>query len=58
MSNIKLVTLDLDDTLWDVMKTIVRAEKMLRAWLSQNTPDALEIYLSDAASRIREEVVE
>ena len=58
MSNIKLVTFDLDNTLWDVMKTIVRAEKMLRAWLSQNTPDALEIYLSDAASRIREEVVE
>ena len=43
MSNIKLVTFDLDNTLWDVMKTIVRAEKMLRAWLSENTPDALDI---------------
>lgn len=57
MSDIQLVTFDLDNTLWDVMKTIVRAEKMLRAWMSENTPRALDIYLSDAASRIREEVV-
>lgn len=36
---IKLITFDLDNTLWDVMPVIVKAEKNLRAWLEERVPD-------------------
>ena len=34
---IELITFDLDNTLWDVTQTIVRAEQSLRQWM-QKTP--------------------
>jgi putative hydrolase of the HAD superfamily len=36
--SIKLITFDLDDTLWDTAPVIVSAEAMLRDWLAQNAP--------------------
>jgi len=33
---IELITFDLDDTLWDTAPVIVKAEQVLRDWLSQN----------------------
>ncbi|MDD2059506.1 HAD-IA family hydrolase [Pseudomonas sp. GD03860] len=37
--SIKLITFDLDDTLWDTAPVIVSAEAVLRDWLAANAPD-------------------
>lgn len=57
-TQIELVTFDLDNTLWDVSQTIVRAEQSLRQWMQENTADALTVYTSDAIGNIRERVLE
>lgn len=36
--SIKLVTFDLDDTLWDTAPVIVSAEAVLRDWLAEHAP--------------------
>ncbi|MBF8673124.1 HAD-IA family hydrolase [Pseudomonas fulva] len=36
--NIKLITFDLDDTLWDTAPVIASAEVVLRDWLQDNAP--------------------
>jgi putative hydrolase of the HAD superfamily len=36
--SIKLITFDLDDTLWDTAPVIVSAEAMLRDWLAEHAP--------------------
>ena len=36
--SIKLLTFDLDDTLWDVATVITHAEDTLRRWLGENAP--------------------
>lgn len=37
--SIRLITFDLDDTLWDVAPVMNNAERELRQWLSQHAPD-------------------
>ena len=54
---IELITFDLDNTLWDVTQTIIRAEQSLRQWMQENTSDALAIYASDAVDGIRQGVL-
>ncbi len=56
MSSIKLITLDLDNTLWDVDSIIIKAEAMLKAWLLENVPDSLAHYQPDNLNRLRQEV--
>jgi len=56
-NKIKIVTLDLDNTLWDVEATIIMAEKNMRQWMQDNVPEALDIYKSDATAEIRNQVV-
>jgi len=41
---IRLVTFDLDDTLWDVAPVIVQAERALQEWLEQRAPALAERY--------------
>lgn len=36
---IKLITFDLDDTLWDTAPVIVSAEATLRQWLAEHAPN-------------------
>ena len=55
--NIQLISFDLDNTLWDVKKTIIGAEKTLRLWMQQHTPEALAVYASDAVEGIRHDVL-
>jgi len=43
-SNIKLLTIDLDDTLWPCMPTIMHAEKTSYAWLQQHCPKISQTY--------------
>lgn len=35
---IKLITFDLDDTLWDNAPAIIGAETLLRDWLTEHAP--------------------
>ncbi|XOV83921.1 MAG: HAD family hydrolase [bacterium] len=56
MGRIKLITLDLDNTLWDVDSIIMKAEAMLQAWLRENVPDALQHYEPDNLNRLRQDV--
>ena len=50
---IHLITLDLDNTLWDIEKTMVRAEKELRLHLKSVSEKAFDIYCSATTSEIR-----
>ena len=53
---IHLITLDLDNTLWDIEKTMVRAEKELRMHLSPFRK-AFDIYCSETTSKIRDRLL-
>ena len=50
---IRLITLDLDNTLWDIEKTMLRAEKELRVHLKTVSDKAFDIYCSETTSEIR-----
>ena len=55
---IRLITLDLDNTLWDIEKTMVRAEKELRVHLKSVSEKAFDIYCSETTSEIRNRLLE
>ena len=50
---IHLITLDLDNTLWDIEKTMVRAERELRMHLKSVSEKAFDIYCSETTYEIR-----
>jgi FMN hydrolase / 5-amino-6-(5-phospho-D-ribitylamino)uracil phosphatase len=55
IARIKAISLDLDDTLWPVLPTIERAEKVLHQWLVAHAPMAAALFSSPSALReIRE----
>lgn len=56
-SNVRAITLDLDDTLWPVLPTLLHAEKTLRDWLRSNTPATADLLANDSAG-IRTRVVQ
>ena len=41
---IKVLSFDLDDTLWPCLPTILRAEELLHKWLSVNVPEISSSY--------------
>jgi len=41
---IKVLSFDLDDTLWPCLPTIMRAEKLLFQWLSDHVPEITQSY--------------
>jgi len=51
-ANIKLITFDLDDTLWDGTEVILHAEKAQQKWLNENVPHISE-FLSQEEMRNR-----
>jgi len=53
---IKLVTFDLDDTLWDVKPTLLRAEARQNEWLKANRPGCVEQYDHDALFEFKKSV--
>ncbi len=55
-ASLKALTLDLDDTLWPVWPTIVRAEAELRAWMQQQAP-ATAAAFDDRSLRKRREAL-
>lgn len=44
---ISLITFDLDNTLWDVLPTLLRAEKIQNEWLALHRPGATDKYDQD-----------
>lgn len=44
MPDIKVITFDLDNTLWDVDPALLRAEEAQRQWLLANRPGTIEDY--------------
>ena len=57
MHRIRAITLDLDDTLWEITPVIRRAEAALWAWLGENFPKIPEAFSPEAAYGLREEVM-
>ena len=51
IARIKAISLDLDDTLWPVLPTIERAEKVLHQWLVEHAPMAAALFSSPEALR-------
>jgi putative hydrolase of the HAD superfamily len=50
---IRLITFDLDNTLWSVEDVLVRAEARMRAWLDANVPDYYRLLDRDAILELR-----
>ncbi len=58
MHRIRAITLDLDDTLWEIGPVIRRAEAELWAWLSEHYPAIPARFTPEAVAALRREVVE
>jgi FMN hydrolase / 5-amino-6-(5-phospho-D-ribitylamino)uracil phosphatase len=57
LQHIRAITLDLDDTLWEIGPVISRAEAELWCWLSENCPRIPALFSEQAALQLREEVI-
>lgn len=57
MNGIRTITLDLDDTLWEIHPVIKRAEQRLYAWLDENYPRITEQFAPEDIRAVRAEVV-
>jgi putative hydrolase of the HAD superfamily len=53
---IKLITFDLDNTLWDVEPALLRAERAQQEWLLKNRPGAVEQYDHNALLEFKKSV--
>lgn len=58
MNGIRLITFDLDNTLWDNDPVITRAENRLYQWLQDNCPKLAERFSADELIRLRLELLE
>lgn len=57
LKKIRTITLDLDDTLWEIHPVIKRAEQALYAWLGENYPRITELYQPDDMRAVRTQVM-
>jgi HAD superfamily hydrolase (TIGR01549 family) len=57
MADVKLITFDLDNTLWDVDSVIRKAETSLRAWMLNEVPDVVANYSPEIMSELRSQVL-
>ena len=57
LHRIRAITLDLDDTLWEIGPVIVRAEGKLWSWLGEYYPKITETFSPEEAYALREEVI-
>lgn len=55
--SIRLITFDLDDTLWPVAPVIVRAEHRMRDFLDTHAPEVNRRFDRDALSELRENIL-
>jgi len=57
MNGIRTITLDLDDTLWEIHPVIRRAEQSLYAWMDEHYPRITEQFAPKDIAAVRSEVV-
>jgi len=57
VNNIRTITIDLDDTLWEIHPVIKRAEQRLYEWLGENYPRITEMYEPSDLQEIRSEII-
>ena len=57
MNDIRTITLDLDDTLWDIAPVIRRAESRLHSWLAERYPRVVEMHHPEDIVELRARVV-
>lgn len=57
MQTIQVITLDLDDTLWEIHPVIHRAERRLYEWMGEEYPRIVDQYSREALAGFRREVV-
>ncbi|MCZ6617219.1 MAG: HAD family hydrolase [Gammaproteobacteria bacterium] len=55
---IKVITFDLDNTLWDVERVMIQAEAHLHAWLKAEVPEVVANFSGDALRDLRTTVLE
>jgi HAD superfamily hydrolase (TIGR01509 family) len=55
---IRLLTLDLDNTLWETDPVIVRAEKATHDWIAEHAPQAASFYSLEALREYRNQIAE
>lgn len=55
--NRRLLTFDLDNTLWDVNAVIIAAEKAMRGWLEVHVPEVVAFYQTQGVADIRSRVI-
>jgi len=53
---IKLITFDLDNTLWDVNPVIRRADNILKQWMSETQPEVLDHYNTKTFALVKKKV--
>ena len=56
MNGIRTITLDLDDTLWDITPVIRRAETRLREWLAERYPRVVNMHQPEDIVELRAQV--
>ena len=56
MDGIRTITLDLDDTLWDITPVIRRAETRLREWLAERYPRVVDMHQPEDIVELRAQV--
>ena len=52
------VIFDLDDTLWDTLPVLKRAERRMYAWLATHYPRIVEMFSPEKMWDLRKQVVE
>ena len=57
MQNIRAITLDLDDTLWEIGPVIRAAERALWDWLRENYPRIPEQFTAEDMLQLRQQVI-
>jgi FMN hydrolase / 5-amino-6-(5-phospho-D-ribitylamino)uracil phosphatase len=57
MQGIRTITVDLDDTLWEIHPVIRRAELRLYEWLGEHYPKVTEMFTAEGMRSLRNEVV-
>lgn len=57
MNDIRTITLDLDDTLWEITPVIRRAETRLREWLAERYPRIVDMHQPEDIVELRAQVV-
>jgi putative hydrolase of the HAD superfamily len=57
VNDIRTITLDLDDTLWEIAPVIRRAESRLREWLAERYPRIVEMHQPEDIVELRAQVI-